>query len=70
VADNTLGRATRATQGGRMKVEVIWHYGAHRVRLTQSHQQFYLDYEGSEEEAKWMAKMFLRALAEHDLEKG
>jgi len=53
-----------------MKVEVIWHYGAHRVRLTQSHQQFYLDYEGSEEEAKWMAKMFLRALAEHDLEKG
>jgi len=51
-----------------MKVEVVLHYGSHMVKLTQGHQEFYLDYEGTEEEAKWMAKMFRRALAKHDLE--
>ena len=50
-----------------MKVEVVgFADGSHRVKLTQGHQEFYLDYQG--QSGVWMAKMFRRALAKHDLE--
>ncbi len=37
--------------------------------IQQGCQQFRLDYSGNQEEARWMAKMFRKALKAHDLER-
>jgi hypothetical protein len=36
------------------------------VTLTQGRQSFTIDYEGTLEEARWMARMFRIALKRHD----
>ena len=52
-----------------MKVDIVggdrWWY----VRLTQGVQSFRLDYMGTKADAEWMAKMFRRALRNHNKEK-
>ena len=56
-----------------MKVEVVgggWRgNNVYEVELTQGPQSFKLEYMGTKADAEWMAKMFRRALRNHDKEK-
>jgi hypothetical protein len=46
-----------------------WRGSDYIIRLTQGHQSFNLDYNGTKEDCLWYAKMFRIALKAHDIER-
>ena len=52
-----------------MKVRVIrWGKFSYRVEVVQGVQSFRINYDGTRDDCRWMARMFRKALKAHDAE--
>jgi hypothetical protein len=51
-----------------MKVTTVRRGAQYTVSVVQGNQGFFLDYIGPEDECRWYARMFRRALKYHDKE--